>query len=52
MAFSLPGRFLSFLPAVGSTGDSLKSTCKSFLGGVVSYVFKVGVVLLFSRVWF
>ena len=32
MAFCLPGRFLSCLVAVGSTGGILKSACKNFLG--------------------
>ena len=39
----VPGRFLSFLTAVGSTGGILKTAYRYFLGETVSKLFKVGV---------
>ena len=43
VAFCLPGRFLSCLVAMGSTGGISKFACKCFLGGAVSSMFKVEV---------
>ena len=44
VTLSLPGRFLSYLEAVGSTGDTLKkSACSCPLCGTVSSVFKIAV---------